>query len=90
VPEKWASLIFRHGHITIEAAKNSMEDEMPEQSNENKSKSHHDPRVMSIWIGVFFVLGLAIGVISGGPLYGAIIGILAGIAFGWMKSRRSF
>ncbi len=63
---------------------------MTDQTEDIKSKSHHDPKVLSTWIGILFVVGFVIGFIVGNPFYGALIGIVVGFAFGWARGKRSF
>ncbi len=67
-----------------------LEGNMTDQTEDTKPKSHHDPKVLSAWIGILFVIGLIIGFIVGNPPYGALIGIVVGFAIGWARSKRSF
>ncbi len=36
---------------------------MTDQTDDIQSKSHHDPKVLSAWIGILFVVGFIIGFI---------------------------
>lgn len=52
-------------------------------------KHRHDPKVLSMWIGICFVVGFGIGAACGNAAFGGAVGIPIGLAIGWIRGRRN-